>query len=203
MALPETYMTSVKNLPGIMAAIQDAGVPDKFTFEFLKKLGFASSGDRPMVGLLKSLGFLDESGVPTDRYRSYRDKTQARKVLARAIRSAYSDVFLSNENAHNLGSDKIKGIISASSNKGEAVVEKMAMTFRTLCGLADFSEEAKTVVEPDTPAATDSPGRTVAPAERERLNPTFHYDIEIHLPVTKDISVYNAIFKSLREHLLD
>ena len=29
-----------------------------------------------------------------------------------------------------------------------------------------------------------------------------HYDIQIHLPTTTDIAVYNAIFKSLKEHLL-
>ena len=29
------------------------------------------------------------------------------------------------------------------------------------------------------------------------------YDIAIHLPATKDIEVYNAIFKSLKEHLVD
>jgi hypothetical protein len=30
-----------------------------------------------------------------------------------------------------------------------------------------------------------------------------HYNIQIHLPATKDVEVYNAIFKSLREHLLN
>lgn len=30
-----------------------------------------------------------------------------------------------------------------------------------------------------------------------------HYNIPIHLPATKDVEVYNAIFKSLREHLGD
>ena len=29
----------------------------------------------------------------------------------------------------------------------------------------------------------------------------FHYNIQIHLPVTTDITVYNAIFKSLKENL--
>jgi hypothetical protein len=28
-----------------------------------------------------------------------------------------------------------------------------------------------------------------------------HYNIQIHLPATKDIEVFNAIFKSLKEHL--
>ena len=30
----------------------------------------------------------------------------------------------------------------------------------------------------------------------------FHYNIQIHLPATTDISVYNAIFKSLKDNLL-
>ena len=33
--------------------------------------------------------------------------------------------------------------------------------------------------------------------------PGLHYNIQIHLPATKDVEVYNAIFKSLREHLLE
>jgi hypothetical protein len=38
------------------------------------------------------------------------------------------------------------------------------------------------------------------------MRPTFaglRYNIEVHLPATKDVEVYNAIFKSLKEHLLD
>ena len=31
--------------------------------------------------------------------------------------------------------------------------------------------------------------------------PGLHYNIQVHLPATKDIEVYNAIFKSLKEHL--
>jgi hypothetical protein len=30
----------------------------------------------------------------------------------------------------------------------------------------------------------------------------FHYNIQIHLPATSDVGVYNAIFKSLKENLL-
>jgi hypothetical protein len=34
-------------------------------------------------------------------------------------------------------------------------------------------------------------------------NAGLHYNIQIHLPPTKDIEVYNAIFKSLKEHLFE
>jgi hypothetical protein len=30
-----------------------------------------------------------------------------------------------------------------------------------------------------------------------------HYNIQIHLPATKDLEVYNAKFKSLKDHLID
>ena len=30
-----------------------------------------------------------------------------------------------------------------------------------------------------------------------------NYNIQIHLPATKDVEVYNAIFKSLREQIID
>jgi hypothetical protein len=30
-----------------------------------------------------------------------------------------------------------------------------------------------------------------------------HYNIQIHLPATKDVEVYNSIFKSLKEHLFE
>ncbi len=30
-----------------------------------------------------------------------------------------------------------------------------------------------------------------------------HYNIQIHLPATKDVEVYNAIFKALREHVFN
>ena len=33
--------------------------------------------------------------------------------------------------------------------------------------------------------------------------PSLNYNIQVHLPATKDVEVYNAIFKSLKEHLID
>ena len=60
------YMPTVGNLPKILQAIQRAGVPEVFTVDFLKDLGFKSSNDRPIIRVLKYLGFLSQSGHPTD-----------------------------------------------------------------------------------------------------------------------------------------
>jgi hypothetical protein len=47
-------------------------------------------------------------------------------------------------------------------------------------------------------------GKEEKPREEIKLvnPPGLHYNIQIHLPATKDIEVFNAIFKSLKEHLL-
>ncbi len=203
MALSQSYMQSTKNLPAIMEAIQDAGVPDKFSNEFLKTLGFSSSNDRSVISVLKSLGFLDTSGSPLPSYKAYKDKTSAKFVLADALKLAYEDVFLANENAQSLPLDKIKGIFASKTGKGESVVEKMATTFKGLCSLANFSKTSTPLHEQET-VKEEVKIETASPKQQKPLqtNPTFHYNIQIHLPVTKDISVYNAIFKSLKEHLL-
>jgi hypothetical protein len=82
----------------------------------------------------------------------------------------------------------------------------MTSTFYSLLPLADLTASS--------PAATLEKKQEPEPApqsvlqhsdNRDRLPtpPTLHYNIQIHLPATKDLEVFNAIFKSLREHLLD
>lgn len=209
MSVPTAYMTSSKNVPAIFGAIREAGVPPRFTNEFLKSLGFTSSNDRAVIGVLKALGFLDQAAAPSERYRAFRNPKEAPYVLAAALREAYADLFLANENAQTLAADRIKGILATKTDKGDAVIDKMAVTFRTLVGVARW--DAPTGNEPVKAKPDEQPPEkaAVVPVEvRESLaaqsGPAteFHYNIQIHLPATKDISVYNAIFKSLREHLL-
>ena len=202
MALPQSYVNNVGNLAKFLEQIRTAGVPDRVTVEFLKTLGFKSSNDRPIIAVLKGIGFLDANGTPTDAYRAFRDPHSGPKVLARALKSAYSDLFLANTKAHDLPVDKLKGIIATKTSKGDTVVKLIATTFKTLCKTADFSEAEEDVL----PAATQQAKMTVEKGADHTPaplgGPGFHYNIQIHLPTTTDITVYNAIFKSLKEHLL-
>jgi Family of unknown function (DUF5343) len=207
MAMPTSYMITVKNVPSIFSAIQEAQVPPRFTKEFLRTLGFKSSNDRSVIGVMKALNFLDQSGVPTETYRRYRNKGEAPYVLADAIREAYSDVFLASEHAETLSGERVKNIIATKVDKGDSVIEKMASTFRALVSIAKWDQPPQvegapsTISEPEleTQAVERAP---VIHAPRPSLAELpFRYNIEIHLPVTKDITVYNAIFRSLREHL--
>jgi hypothetical protein len=200
------YVLSVKNLPGVFRAVQEAGVPERFTHEFLKQLGFTSSADRGVINVMKSMRFLDDSSAPTDRYRRYRDGSIAGGVMAEALRDAYDDLFKINENAQTMSSSALKGAFKRISGKGDSATEKMAATFKALSALADWQsvpaaqpvrtrgKAASTEEGSQSPSATPSAASTPA-----AFVPTLRHDIHIHLPVA-DVNVYDAIFRSLREN---
>jgi hypothetical protein len=208
-AVPEAYSPQPGNIPKFLDAIQTAGVPSRVTVEFLKTLGFKSSNDRSLIRILKAIGFLDDNGTPTARYRDYRDPDKAGTVLADALRTAYDDVFLANTKAHDLSAEKLKGIIATKTNKGDRAVMEIARTFQALTKKADFAAvtvDAKDEVPvPELPVdnrAGSTPAAPLLKRSSSTSTTTFHYNIQIHLPTTTDITVYNAIFKSLRDNLL-
>jgi len=49
----------------------------------------------------------------------------------------------------------------------------------------------------------EEPERPPRRSDSEDRSIQLRHNIEVHLPATKDIEVYSAIFKALREHLLD
>jgi len=140
-------MPSVKNLHKILDAIQHAAVPDAFTYEFLRDLGFSSSNDRAILKIFKYLGLLDASGRPQNSYRDFVDHTKTKHVLAERLQVAYDDLYASNKKAHEKTVSNLKGWFKTKTGKGDAVATKMATTFRTLAQYADFSK-AKSVTPP-------------------------------------------------------
>ena len=207
MALTETYFAQVKNVSAIFAALHNAQAPDKFSQKFLYDLGFTGVNDRPFVSVLKSLGFIDESGGPTQRYYDYLDEENSKKILAQGIREAYGDLFAVNQKAYEKNNDQTKNKLKSllQGKKSDAVLKKMAMTFTTLCSLADFAGIPKSMEkekpekpEPGKGKSDELPSKRTFPPGEIALK----YSINIELPSTRDKLVYDAIFKAIRENLL-
>jgi hypothetical protein len=206
MTLPTSYLTSTKNLDDILKAMQSAQAPQRFTQKFLESLGYPSSTDRAVINVLKSLGMLDDSGTPIGRYHRFLDQTQSATVLAEGIREAYSDLFQINTSANTMSSNEVKNKMKTLSEGSytEGVLQKMATTFVALCKIADFSQV--TPVPAPAPAQT-SPTPTIetrGPIADHTPNSPFgalQYNINIHLPESRDPAVYEALFRALREHL--
>jgi hypothetical protein len=203
MSVPDSYFNSIKNVGAIFDSIRSAGVPAKYTHEFIKQLGFTSSNDRSIIPVLKGLRFLDDNSTPTDRYRRFRDPTLSGAVMAEALRDAYSDLFTVHEQAQDQSSAALTGAFKRITGKGDSVAKKMASTFKALSELADWS--ASPLVSKDGDEVLEE--GSADPRADQEVDippvgfPTLHHDIHIHLPASTEVKVYDAIFRSLREHL--
>lgn len=193
------YMLSNNKISSIITKIQQAARPAKFTQEVLKNLGFTSTNDRAFIPLAKRLGFLADDGTPTALYDQLKDKTTTRIILASQIKALYSELYAINVEIHKAPETEIKGAISRVTGKDEDGVNRIYNTFKALCNNADFKGNVavENQVKEDDPQ-NDIPLTSTVPL----TTPQFHYNIQIHLPATTDISVYNAIFKSLKDNLL-
>jgi len=212
MALTESYLATTKNLQSIINSLVSAKSPERFNSKFLEVLGFKSSNDRLYIGIFKALGLIDESGIPTTRYHQFLDQSETGKVLAQGIQEAYGDLFSLKKDAQLLSVDEIKGKLKTltQGRKSDNVLGWMANTFKALCDAADWS----TTVSKQSKSQKSS--EAVKPSEEKQFiedivpheivakerNVDLNYNIQIHLPETTNMSVYDAIFQSLKKHLL-
>lgn len=208
MALTNAYTVAVGRVPELFTKIRDGQAPAQLTQQLLKDWGFASSNDRAFLPLLKALGFLSPDGKPTTLYHDYRDHSRSSVVMAQALRNAYGDIFLIKEHPTDSDKDAVQGKFKSYHNVSDHVASLMTKTFYALLKLSDL--KAETTKKPSSKdKEIEKPDAGIAPPEappKERSiihGAGLHYNIQIHLPATKDVEVYNAIFKSLREHLVE
>lgn len=204
MALSNCYVQVYGQIPEFFSKLKEGQAPEKFTRQHLKDIGFHSSSHHALIPLLKSLNFLSSDGTPTQRYYDFRDKSQSSKVLGQAIKETYSELFVIKENPTEKDKELIEGKFKSAHNVKDRPAELMAKTFFALLSIADTSSGIKPSDKKETKKEPIPDEKTTTPKNQATLvtPPSLNYNIQIHLPATKDIEVYNAIFKSLREHLI-
>lgn len=222
MGLPDSYTLKPNAIPAYFDAIINAQPPERFSQRFLEGLGFKSSNDRLVIGVLKDLGFLDVDGKPTERYFRYLDRGQSERVLAEGIRDAYSDLFAVRSNAQEFSVDEAKDKLRTlyAGKKSDTTIGRIASTFAALCEIADFSDARPSLrpaidEQPAKKSVSRDPAEPEEPVERElksgagqqrdETGPigfgSLQYHVNIVLPESRDQAVYDAIFKALRDHL--
>lgn len=208
MGLPSTYTNAHGSIADFFSKIRDAQAPDKFTQQILKDLDFKSTNHRAFVPLMKALGFLTPDGIPTKRYQDYRNHSMSKRVMGEALKEAYSDLFLIKSNPTKQDSKLIEGKFKSYHNTSDNVAKLMSKTFYALLDIADIKfDDQKLQEEKVHKRIKEQTSEEKIPAPQISHSVTnglgLHYNIQIHLPATKDVEVYNAIFKSLKEHLIE
>lgn len=201
-----SYTTVPGKLPALMEKIRSVGVPTKATGQWLKSIGFTSSNDATLIGVLKQIGFIDGSGAPTDAWKKYRG-ANPKHVLADAIRSGYSALFSVYEDADRRPQQELENVFRSTSTAGSQVIGKAAVTFRNLCALADFGGSHAQVtavhaVDPLHHPVKNPPshqgGQQMA---HDPSSPSVHIDIQVHISPESSPEQIDQIFASMAKHL--
>lgn len=215
MALPDSYTLKTGSIPAYFDAMLDAQPPERFSVKFLENLGFTSTNDRLFIGILKDLGFLNRDGTPQPRYFDFLDRGRSKYILAEGIREAFADLFAINTKAQEFTAQDVKNKLRTlyAGKKTDLVIGNVAKTFRALCDYADFStpippHQDRPAIQQDSEKPAIESEVPVRPQHDEQQPVSgkikvsgLQYHINIVLPETRDQAVFDAIFKSLRDHL--
>lgn len=202
------YMSSYGRISFILQKIKEAQTPERFTNDFLKvKIGAKSSNDFPFIGLAKRLNLLDSAGSPTELYKAFRstDSKVSKAAMAACLKIAYSNLYSVNEYAHDLTTKDLEGLVIQITglDAKNRVVTLIVKTYETLKQFANFDkslDDFKEKIKDDKITIDGKSDKNAS--EYSELEMNLNYTINLVLPKTDDISVFNAIFKSLKENLL-
>ena len=122
--------------------------------------------------------------------------------MANAIKNAYKPLFDTYPDAHRKDKEALRNFFASKTGHSERTLEKIILTFKALCNLADFENED----ESTTPVndATELVNSASQSRSLDRLATGFaiNINIQLQLPETHDEEVYDKLFRSLKRNLL-
>lgn len=210
MEISLAYMTSPGTLPKVLNKICDAAVPENFNYDFLgTKLGFKGGNQKSFVSWAKKSGFLTNEGTPTQIYKDFRNPSFRGAAMAKALRIGYEELFIRNEYAQDLERKDLTKITSEITGLAHdnTTVQRIVSSFLNALEFADF--EAKNIEKQKIEKKIEKDEKVVEQkvslptSHQKKLSLGLNYTINLVLPKTDDPAIYNAIFKSLKENLLN
>jgi hypothetical protein len=126
------------------------------------------------------------------------------KKLSPTTRAAICAGLARNQYAEKLDKKKLGGVVMEATglDSSASTLRSIVGTFEALKAFADFDGSGPVEEKDATPEKRlpeSSPPHTETAEDKLR----FSYTINLNLPNTTDIAVFNAIFKSVRENLLE
>lgn len=205
MPTPLPYLVTLKNIPTLFTRIASAKIPDKFTHQFLQTtIGLKGTGDRPLIPLLRALGFIDQSGTPTPSYNLLKSNDKRRATIAAGVRQAYGPLFDAEGKAHEQTGERLKSLVAQVAGTDDELTRRIAGTFSALVRLGDFTADGTAADTSKKPALEVDEEAEKEPAREERrvpkgLRADFNYNIHVHLPSNGSEETYLNIFNAIRK----
>jgi hypothetical protein len=206
-ALP--YVTAPGNIERALKGIKAAATPPTISQDFVKTiLKIPGGSGNQITAYLRKIGFASNDGTPTDLYKAFRNSSTEGRAAAEALKIGYKPLYVRNEYMHQLGDKELRGLIIEETGEGDDsnVVPLILSSIKAIKKFASWSADTAEEAKPAPAAAAETnidqlrPPQPLQNIQGVRMN--LGYTINLNLPATSDVAVFNAIFKSLREHLL-
>lgn len=210
-ALP--YVTSPRNVEKALNGIKSAATPERVSQDFVKTiLKIPGGSGSQMTTFLRKIGFTNADGTPSDIYRKFRNPSTSGVAVAEALKIGFKPLYVRNEYAHQLDDNKLKGLLIEETGQSHDsnIVTMIFGCIKDMKKFANFSgsihSEQATESVNVSDVISDKPSSSVNFPLPQSLSTdlglNLSYTINLNLPATSDIAVFNAIFKSLKDNLL-
>jgi hypothetical protein len=201
------YTSSPGVLRRVLEKIPTSEKPNIFTSDFLGTVMQTTGGaSRPIIPILKATDLLSQTAAPTELYAQFQTDAGRPRAALLALRNGFSEIFRRNQYAHKAEEAALIDVIVAITGlpKKDTIVRSILTTFQSF---QDYAKLVREDIEPDEQGDFGTPQDAALPLASHqnaegvgRLQ--LAYNINVVLPETTNVEVYNAIFRSLKANLL-
>ena len=198
------YLATSGTIENALKKIMAAATPPTFNNDFVHaKLKIKGGAGKALPPFFKKLGLVGENGSPTSLYLQLRTPDTTGAAIAQAMRIGYRALYEVSEYCHALSDKDLNKLVMEVTGleHDNPSAKCMKATFLKLKKHADFEkglEDEGESGDEDRDRNRDR-GDEGTPSLKG-LN--IGYTINLNLPATTNIEVFNAIFQSLRKNLL-
>lgn len=208
------YSTSTGSITKILEKIQNVGQPSKVDKKWFASIGFSKQSEQRMIFILKFIGFITDDGIPTELWKQFRSRINGKKVLGKALKEAYKELFDIYPNAYEIDKTQLTDFFSTRTTAGKLALTHTVNTFKNLADFANFEieridapvKEKKEDIKKDNVNKTEQPKNTIENNFSKRIESknglTINLNIQLTVPETTDEKVYDKFFEALKKHLL-
>jgi hypothetical protein len=201
------YVAAPGSIKTALEKIRQAATPDRVTRDFVTtKLSIKGGTGAALVPFFKKIGFVNPDGTPSELYKQFRNPASGGAAIAAAIKIGYQKLAQVNEYFYELNDKDLQSLIVQVTG-AEPTSSSAKYTFasiKALKGFAKFDQSLNAPLEPEELDAEPAQS-AIKQSQGHRENGiglSLAYTINLNLPATADQAVFNAIFRSLKEHLL-
>jgi hypothetical protein len=197
-----SYTTTPGRFKETLQAIISAERPSAVNRDFIETvLGIKGGIVTGFPPILKRIGFLSNDNSPTELYGQFQAESSRSYAALMGLRNGFAELFKRNAHADKAEDERIKDYLVqiTGRKRDDSVISAILGTFNAIRSFITGEVTSPEPAEHDSVTVSQNTQTPrLEPAPRVGLS----YHINIVLPESKDISVFNAIFQSLKQNLL-